>query len=435
MSRMQIYAVAMTVALNALDGFDVLSISFASPGIAQEWGIDRAALGVVLAMELIGMSIGSVLLGRLADKVGRRRTMLACLGIMSVGMYMVTTVETITGLSAWRIATGIGIGGMLAAINAVAAEFSSARRKHLSVSLMTIGYPIGAVIGGTIAAQLMKFYDWRSVFYLGTIMTALCIPLVYLLIPESVHWLTHKRPQGALAKVNATLVRMGHAALDALPEIREETRRKSLTGLFSPALVATTLIVTLAYFTHITTFYFLIKWVPKIVVDMGFPATSAVGVLVWSNVGGALGGALLGFLTLRYNIKALTIGMLLMSSVMVTVFGRTSGDLALLSLAAGAAGFCTNAAIVGLYALFAHCYPTHVRASGTGFSIGIGRGGAMIAPIVAGLLFQAGIDIPAVAMIMALGSLLAVVALVFLKVEAGDQEEDATGDGEEVFAG
>ena len=426
MSRMQLIAVAMTIALNALDGFDVLAISFASPGIAEEWGINRAELGIVLAMELIGMGLGSIVLGGVADRYGRRRTMLGCLGIMMLGMFMVTTANTIAVLSAWRVITGLGIGGMLASINAVAAEFSNARRKHLYVSLMTIGYPIGAVIGGTIAAQLLKTYDWRSVFYLGTAMTASCIPLVYFLIPESVHWLAYKRPPGALASINTTLRRMGHAALDALPKLTPDAHKHSLAGIFSPALVATTVVVTLAYFFHITTFYFVIKWAPKIVVDMGFAASSAVGVLVWANVGGALGGALFGFLTLKYNVKALTIIVLLMSTLMVSVFGRSPDDLAMLSLVAGTAGFCTNAGVVGLYALFAHCYPTHVRASGTGFSIGIGRGGAMLSPILAGFLFESGIDIPSVAMIMGLGSLTAVAVLVFLRVQPDDADM-ATG--------
>lgn len=425
MSRMQVIAVAMTVVLNGLDGFDVLAISFASPGIADEWGIDRAALGIVLAMELIGMGVGSIILGRVADRLGRRRTMLGCLVVMTVGMFMVTTVSTIAALSVWRVVTGLGIGGMLASINAVTAEFSNSRRKHLSVSLTTIGYPIGAVIGGTIAAQLLQTYDWRSVFYLGTAMTVICIPLVVLLVPESVHWLAHKRPSGALQSINKTLARMGHSALQALPDIETEERKRSMVGIFSPALIATTLIVTLAYFLHITTFYFVIKWVPKIVVDMGFAASSAVGVLVWANVGGALGGALLGFLTFRYNIKTLTIAVLLMSTVMVSVFGQSPDNLATLSLVAGTAGFFTNAGVVGLYALFAHCYPTHVRASGTGFSIGLGRGGAMLSPIIAGLLFEADIGLPAVAIVMALGSLTALVALVFLKMAPAEHEFDS----------
>src|SRR5882757_3519943 len=133
MSTLQIVVVALTIALNALDGFDVLSISFASPGIAQEWGIDRAALGIVLSMELVGMALGSILLGGVADRIGRRPAILGCLVVMATGMIMATTVSGLVGLSTWRIITGLGIGGMLAAINAVAAEFSNAKRRHLSV--------------------------------------------------------------------------------------------------------------------------------------------------------------------------------------------------------------------------------------------------------------------------------------------------------------
>src|SRR5262245_56420302 len=127
MGSLQILVVAITVVLNALDGFDVLSISFASPGIAQEWRIDRAALGIVLSMELVGMAAGSILLGGGADRIGRRPTILGCLVVMAGGMMMATTVRGLVDLSLWRIVTGLGIGGMLAAINAVAAEFSSTK--------------------------------------------------------------------------------------------------------------------------------------------------------------------------------------------------------------------------------------------------------------------------------------------------------------------
>lgn len=417
MSRMQIIAVGVTFLLNALDGFDVLSISFASPGIAAEWGIDRAQLGIVLSMELIGMAVGSVFIGGLADKAGRRKTMLWCLIVMAIGMFMVTTVTGLVELSIWRVMTGLGIGGMLATINATAAEFSNVKRRHMSVSLMAIGYPLGVVFGGTIAAQLLKTQDWRAVFYLGATMTALCIPLVYFLIPESVHWLTRKQPDGALERINHTLKRMGHAAVTALPTIERDSGKRKISDIFSPTLVATTIIVTAAYFLHVTSFYFLIKWVPKIVVDMGFVASSAANVLVWTNVGGATGGAILGILTLKYNVKPLTIAVLLLSAVMIVVFGQTPADLGKLSIICAAAGFFTNAGIVGLYAIFAHAYPTHVRASGTGFAVGIGRGGAVLAPIVSGFLFEAGISLPTVAMIMSLGALLAALALAFLRLE------------------
>src|SRR5678816_1947125 len=254
MRGLQWAVVILTIALNALDGFDVLSISFASPGIAQEWGIDRARLGIVLSMELIGMAIGSVFLGGVADKIGRRPTILGCLMVMAVGMVMATTVRGLIDLSIWRIVTGLGIGGMLAAINAVAAEFSNTRRRDLSVSLMSIGYPVGAVLGGIVAAQLLQGNDWRSVFYFGAAVTAVLIPITYFVVPESVHWLARKQPAGALERINKAMRKIGQATVAALPQVSEETRKRSVTDIFRPGLIATTIVCAAAYFLHITTF-------------------------------------------------------------------------------------------------------------------------------------------------------------------------------------
>lgn len=419
MSRLQVAVVGITIALNALDGFDVMSISFASPGIAAEWGIDRGALGIVLSMELIGMAIGSVALGNIADRIGRRPTMLACLLVMAAGMFMATTATGLVALSVWRVITGLGIGGMLAAINAVAAEFSNARRRHLSVSLMSIGYPVGAVVGGSIAAQLLKTNDWRAVFYFGAAVTAVLIPVVFFIVPESVHWLTRKQPAGAVEAINRALRRMGHAAVTALPTIVSDDRARAERTIFAPGLIGTTAIVTLAYFFHITTFYFILKWVPKIVADFGFVASSAAGVLVWANVGGATGGAIFGLLTQRFSVKGLTIGVLVASTVAVAIFGRTPPDLQQLSLICAIAGFFANAGIVGLYALIAEAFPTHVRAFGTGFTIGVGRGGSVLAPIIAGFLFEAGYSLPTVALLLSMGSLCAAGVLLLLKLDRG----------------
>jgi benzoate transport len=421
MSWLQIVVIAITVGLNALDGFDVLAISFASPGIAAEWGIDRAALGIVLSMELVGMALGSIFLGGVADKIGRRPTVLGCLVLMAVGMFMVTSVKGLVDLSVWRIITGVGIGGMLAAINAVAAEFANLKRRHLCVSIMAIGYPIGAVIGGAIVARLLQGHDWRAVFYFGSAITAAFIPLVLFLVPESVHWLTRKQPAGALETINRILKRLGHASVSALPAISAEVRRRSVADIFAPGLVALTVLVTAAYFFHVITFYFIIKWVPKIVVDMGFAPSSAAGVLVWTNVGGATGGAVLGLLALRFSVRKVTLAVMLLSTVAVVMFGRTAPDLQQLALICAIAGFCTNAAIVGMYAIFAQTFPTHVRASGTGFAVGVGRGGAMLAPILAGFLFKGGYTLPSVAMVMSLGSLIAAGLLFRLRLKPADE--------------
>ena len=416
MSGMQIAAVAITIGLNALDGFDVLSISFASPGIARDWGIDRAALGIVLSMELIGMGLGSILLGGVADRFGRRRTLLGCLVVMTAGMLMATGARGVSALCVWRVITGLGIGGMLAAINAVAAEWSSDARRSLNTSLMASGYPIGAVVGGVIAAVLLRQGDWRVVFQFGAAATAAFIPLVLWLVPESIFFLCQRQPAGALESVNRSLARMGHPPVGALPAATPASRRGSVTDIFGPQYLRTTVLVTITYFLHLTTFYFILKWAPKIVVDMGFTPSSAAGVLVAANAGGATGGMVLGVLSQRFGLKNLTILALVTSTLMVGVFGHGAASLGRLALVGAIAGFFTNAGVVGLYGILAQAFPTGVRATGTGFAVGCGRAGAMLSPILAGFLFRAGYGLQPVAIVMAAGSLVAALALSQLRL-------------------
>jgi benzoate transport len=416
MTTAQIVVVALTVLLNAMDGFDILSIAFASPGIMREWGINRAALGIVLSMELVGMAFGSVILGGVADKIGRRPTLMGCLVVMAAGMLGATTATSPLELSIWRVFTGLGIGGMLSATNAVVAEFSNKKNRSLSISLMVIGYPLGGGLGGFYASSIIEAYGWRSVFYIGATATAVLLPLIFFCIPESIHWLTRKQPANALAKINASLSRLGQSVVSALPTIHEDDRKKSVADIFAPALRGTTLLVTATYFLHIVSFYFLLKWAPQITSSMGFPDSAAGNVLAWSNMGGAAGGAIFGLLSARFGLKPLTIAILILNSLAIVAFGRTSADLTTLTMLAIVVGFFGNAAVSGLYSIASYAFPTHVRATGTGFVIGVGRGGAVISPNLAGNLMQANLGLPTVALIMAVGSLLAGIMLSMLNL-------------------
>ena len=308
MSLFQIFIIVITVGLNAMDGIDVLSISLAAASIAKEWNLNEFVLGFLLSMELIGMGIGSITLGYVADITGRRKTMLGCLIMMAVGMFMVTQSANVTQLSIWRIITGLGIGGLLAAITAITAEFSNLKNRALCICMMAIGYPIGGIFGSKIAAWLLNTYDeWRLIFYFGAAITVFFIPLFYFVVPESIHWLVRKQPAGALDKVNKTLKRIGHSAITALPEVTTEVRKKSYSDLFARGLIRITIIITVAYILQIATYYFILKWVPKVVVNMGFSQGDGADMLMYANVGGVLGGITLGLLTLRVGVKNLTI--------------------------------------------------------------------------------------------------------------------------------
>jgi MFS transporter, AAHS family, vanillate permease len=415
MAAVNVIAVAVCVVLNALDGFDVLSISFAAPGIATEWGVDRAALGVVLAMELIGMGLGALFLGGVADRIGRRPTILLCLAVMSPGMLGAGFANGVIDLLIYRLITGIGIGGMLASTNAMAAEYSNARHRNLAVTLMAGGYPLGVILGGTVAAELLVRFDWRAIFYFGAGVTASFLVAVWYLLPESVSFLAKKQPVDALRRINSILSRMRQAPLERLAEAKQPTHKTSMAALFSSKLRFITVVLTVAYFSQIMTHYFFLKWVPKLVTDMGYIPSTAGTVLVWANVGGVVSSILMGLLSHRFSMRALTMAVMGGCAVMIVVFGGGASSLGELSFVAAMAGFFTQASVVGLYCLFAQSFPTEVRAGGTGFAIGIGRGGAALGPIVAGLLFSLGYGLQFVAVVMAGGSAAALVALFFLK--------------------
>jgi benzoate transport len=416
MSALQWVAVAITVGLNALDGFDVLSISFASPQISKAWGMSQATLGWLLSMELFGMGAGAIVLGGVADRIGRRPVMFGCLLAMMIGMYGAANSNGVEVLLAWRLLTGLGIGGMLATTNAAVAEYANHRWRPLALAFMVAGYPLGGTLGGLVVRHLLVGGSWRDIFTFGAATAAVFVPLLGLFAPESVAFLDRRRPRGALERINRVLVRFGHTAVEHLPPAPAESHEASIADILRPGLVAATLLITLAYFTHYITFYFLLKWAPKITVDSGFTAQAAAGVLTWFNVGGVIGITVFGLAALRFALKPLLVLTLLAASAALVAFGYSTSSITSIIVTATLAGWMDNATMVGLYSLFATVFPTHVRASGTGFAIGIGRSGAMLSPVIAGYLFQGGLSVRTVAVVMALGSLVAGLSLLALRV-------------------
>ena len=224
----------------------------------------------MLSAELIGMGFGSVLLGGFADKAGRKPAMLICLVIMAIGMYLAHAASGVWPLTVFRFFTGLGIGGMLAATNAVTAESTSKSARSLAMALYVIGYPIGGVIGGYAAQSwLLVDYDWRAVFLFGAVVTAAMIPLVMLLVPETPAFHAARRKPGALEQINRSLRALRQPAIDAMP--RDHGRRRpsprSPTSCPSRACARSRWLLALGYLFHTFTFYFVLKFAVQIVSD------------------------------------------------------------------------------------------------------------------------------------------------------------------------
>jgi MFS family permease len=416
--------IVLMVILNALDGFDVLSSAFAAPGITKDWSIPRSELGIVLSAELVGMGFGSILLGGFADRFGRKMAMLTCLVFMAIGMYLASTATSVNPMLGFRFITGIGIGGMLAATNAVTAESSNVAFRRTAIAAYVAGYPLGAIIGGIAASQwLLPDHGWRAIFLFGAVVTALLIPIVAWLVPETVAFQVTKRN---LSGANRTLQTFGKAPIEALPPELEEMAKPRLTDILSnPKLRPITLLLSFGYMFHTITFYYILKFAVQIVSDYppGYPPAEAATVLTWANVGGFVGSLTFGFVMARLGIRWPTALMLLIGAVGVGAFGLGRETLSGWQWATILTGFFTNAAISGFYAAFARGFPTHARGTGTGFALGVGRLGAAGSPIIAGALFTwLGNDqLLVVSCIMATGSLMSLILFLFLPEQDGDE--------------
>ena len=245
LSAFQVRAIGLCVALNMLDGFDVLVMAFTASEVAREWTLSGARLGVLLSAGLFGMAAGSLFIAPWADRLGRRAVTLGCLSVITAGMAASALARSPAQLTALRVLTGIGVGGILASLNVITSEYASKRWRATAISLQVTGYPIGATIGGTIAAVLITTYGWRSAFLFGAASSLLMIPIVVQTLPESLDFLLARQPPGALDRLNALLRRMGRAPVDALPArpLEEQASGNPLGRMFAGGAAPSTLLV------------------------------------------------------------------------------------------------------------------------------------------------------------------------------------------------
>ena len=416
MKARQWYIVAICIGILALDGYDVLSIAFAAPGMTAEWGLSKAVLGIILPAELVGMALGSIVMGALTDSKGRRPTMLLGLVILTVGMAVAGMAPNIYVLGIARVFTGIGIGGLLAAATATSSDFCNNKNRSLAVVLVAGGFAFGVYLGATFLAPLLKEYDWRVTFYLGAVLSLVFMPLVYIFVPESISYLERKRPEGALTKIQNIMRKLGHSIPTALVPI--EQKKVELVGvknLFKHNMALITGILIFAYFANIATYYYFVKWLPTIVADLGHSASEATKVLGIISLGGVVGSIGMGIIARFVSIRVLMVVCLIAAATGVAAFPYFTETLTSMKQIGFFTGAFIFAAISGFFGLFSASFPSSLLGSGSGLVLGIGRGGAVLGPMIPGFLFAAGIALESVALIMAAGSFLAGITILFIK--------------------
>jgi len=405
MGKFQVALVVVLFCLYALDGYDLLAVAFALPGIRADLKLPPNILGVIASAGLIGSGAGAFLIAPLSDRFGRRPIMLASLILAGCGMAICTIANGPMALVLGRSITGLGVGALLPGITALAAEYSNDRVRNGVTVLITVGFSVGGLVGGNFAAALLSHWSWRSVFLCGSIGTFLAAVISALIVPESIEFIVATRPVNALARINSVLGRMAKESIARIESKQVSTAKAPIVELFKQDLLVITAVVTLTYALHGATFYYCLNWLSKIATDIGYTAAGAAHAFAWCSGGGLVGALLAAFLATRIRIQLLIAFSLVASTaalLLLATIHRMSNEFFVASGLVGVALYCGQSS---LYAYMMRAFPTRVRASGAGFVTGVGRFGGIASPTISGFLFASGLSNAEVSTMMAMGSL------------------------------
>ncbi|WP_225627463.1 MFS transporter [Streptomyces werraensis] len=417
MTRAQIRAVVLCLTMNLVDGFDLLATSFVGPTITREWGLSPSQVGVLLSSGLAGMAFGALFLAPLADRVGRRRLTLSGLATASLGMLFAAMSQNFGQLIASRLITGAAIGVMAASLPVLASEYANNRRRGLAVALITTGYGLGAVVAGISTSLLLSPYGWRSVFVIGSVATAVLFALGLRFLPESMDYLVACRPRDALARLNRILVSMGHSEVGELPQKQTSSRKVAVESLFRGHNALRTVLIWIAFTSAMTTFYFASSWTPSLLLEAGMSNQQGINGGVLFSLGGVLGAVLLGVLASRVEPRRLTAAYFGIAALALVLFSVSLGSLAGALLVAVLVGLLLNGSVSGINVIIPTVYPAEARATALGMAVAVSRLGAVLAPLLAGFLLEAGWAPESMFRVFALPAVIGAVSTALLRRE------------------
>ena len=378
-----------------LDGFDGQLIGFAIPAIIKEWGVTREAFSAAVASGLFGMAIGSVVAGYIADRIGRRLLLVASVFLFGSATVLIGFAQDVGTIALIRFFAGLGIGAALPSASTMTAEYTPQRLRTLAVSGTIICYPLGGMLAGLFAGQVLPLAGWRPLFFIGGAIPMAYAVVLYFTLGESPRYLA--RVQARWDELRAILARMavdvpaGTGFHDGHQQESGE-QRASFGALFSPAYLRDTVGMWICFFMTLLSIYSAFSWLPTMLTAEGLsPKLAAMGLTAY-NLGGVIGVIACALAINRFGSRKTML--VFCSMAVITAFAlkgvdvRTDTDTFLLGL--GVHGLFMNALQTTSYALCAHLYPTWMRATGTASALSFGRFGAILSSFVGASVITAG---------------------------------------------
>ncbi len=382
--------VGLCAAVLILDGFDAQAMGYVVPSIARDFHVAPPSLAPAISIGLFGLMLGALILGPVADRIGRKPVLLASVAAFGLFALLTSTVHGVPMLMLARLLTGFGLGGAMPNAVSLAAEYATDRWRPAAVMTIFGGFSLGAAVGGTISAALLTRFGWPAVFIVGGVLPIVLVPILVRAMPESQRWLAQR------GKVH---------------------ERVPIGRLFADGRAATTLLLWIAFFMNLLALYFSAAWLPTVLVSAGIAVPAAVATSSLFQYGGVVGSILISLPTERFGPRWVMFVTFVAALIGVVWIGRIE-DTAIVPLAVTFTGFFLVGAQAGLNGLAAICYPTAIRATGVGWTLGVGRIGSISGPLLGGLLLAHNKPTPAIFTIIAIPLGICALAMLLLRLRA-----------------
>jgi AAHS family 4-hydroxybenzoate transporter-like MFS transporter len=381
-----------------LDGLDLQSIGLAAPAMGAQLRIAPQAFGMVFSAALAGLALGAFLLGPVADRVGRKRVLVAatfCFGVFTLATaYAGSLPELLT----CRFLTGFGLGGAMPSFISLGSEYVAKARRTAVVSLLWAGFPLGGVVGGLLGSRIIPAYGWQSIFLVGGVLPILLSIILAIALPESVSF---------LVATGKSRDRIGRTLRRIFPDVtttdetrfelaRESAPRATVLELFGSGRAAGTLLLWASFFFAFMILVTNSAWSPILLRRVGIAAEQSALALALFNFGSLFGSAAAGMLLNRFGILRVLPPTLALGALAYAMVGWSAPSFGSVMMAEGLFGLLLGCASSGLIALSAIYYPVAIRSTGVGWATGMGRFGSFVGPLAVGQMVGAQWDVPAV---------------------------------------
>jgi AAHS family 4-hydroxybenzoate transporter-like MFS transporter len=410
-----IFAICFLIVL--LDGFDTAAIGFIAPSLLKEWGLSKAALAPVLSAALFGLAAGGLVAGPCADRFGRKKVLVAAVALFGIACTGSAFSASLMQLTILRFVTGLGLGAAMPNAVTLMSEYCPDQRRATLTNAMFCGFPLGAALGGFLAAWMIPQWGWRSVLLLGGAVPVLLAALMLVRLPESVRYMVARGVPAA--RIRAVLQRISSSAAHAPSFCMSEkaaapaAANPASTGLrviLARRYIVGTVMIWLAYFMGLVIFYSLINWMPILFKEAGLDARTATLAASLFPLGG-VGAIFLGWLMDRFNPNRIIALCFSLSAVSIYAIGLSAGSVGLLMAVVFIAGTLMNTAQSSLPALAAAFYPTQGRATGVAWMMGVGRFGGVAGSFLVAELARRQVGFEGIFAVIAVAGVLATLAL------------------------